>query len=279
MSLLLGLLAAFAWAVHDICVRGVSQRAALLPTLLTVLVAGAVALVPLVMIDGSFSEMTPRALTLSGFSGLAFAAASLGLYGAFRIGPVRLVAPIIGAYPVASVGWAALSGAPVSPMHWAAVLVVVLGVALVAILSDGEEGQGNMPRAVLLSLLSGLGFALTFALGQAAVRAGAELPVTLVSRLVAAAVVAAGLLLTRQRWQVPRRVLPLLGLMGLLDAAALASVTAAGTLPHPEFAAVASSLFGMLTVVLAWAVLKEPMRPAQWAAVALVFCGIGYLGL
>ncbi|WP_146586618.1 DMT family transporter [Puniceibacterium confluentis] len=279
MSLVLGLLAALAWALHDICVRAVSQRAAILPSLLTVLVAGAIALVPLVALDGAWSAMTPPALALSGLSGLAFAAASLGLYGAFRIGPVRLVAPIIGAYPVVSVGWAALTGSPVSGLQWGALLVVMLGVALVAILSDSDRGNGNAGRAVLLALLSSGGFALTFAAGQAAVRAGAELPVTLFSRVVAASVVGAMMLLARQRWQVAPRTLPLLVLMGLLDASALASVMAAGTLPHPEFAAVAASLFGLLTVVLAWAVLKEPMRPAQWGAVVLVFCGIGYLGL
>ena len=45
-----------------------------------------------------------------------------------------------------------------------------------------------------------------------------------------------------------------------------------------KYPAVAASLFGMLTVVLAWAILKEPMSRAQWGAVVLVFCGIGYLG-
>ena len=74
-----------------------------------------------------------------------------------------------------------------------------------------------------------------------------------------------------------RSILPLLCLLGLLDAGALGLVTAAGSLPHPEFAAVAASLFGMLTVILARVVLKEPMTMPQWCAVAVVFCGIGYL--
>ncbi|MCX8509028.1 MAG: EamA family transporter, partial [Rhodobacteraceae bacterium] len=70
-----------------------------------------------------------------------------------------------------------------------------------------------------------------------------------------------------------------LAVMGLCDATALGLVQSAGTLPRPEFAAVASSTFGMVTILLAWAFLKERMSTPQWGAVALVFAGIGYLAL
>lgn len=279
MSLLLGLIAACAWAVHDICVRTVSQRTSILPALLSVLIIGSVLLAPVAAFQGDWATMGPTALALCALSGLAFALASLSLYGAFAIGPVRLVAPIIGAYPVLSVGWGVLNGSPVTGLQWIAVLVVVIGVALVAVLSDRAESHGQTMRAVLLSLLAGAGFALTFAAGQAAVRIGSDLPVILTSRLFAATAIGGILVARHQAWRIDKGVWPFLAAMGLLDAAALACVTIAGTLPHPEFAAVAASLFGMLTVVLAWAILKESMSRAQWGAVALVFCGIGYLGL
>ena len=73
--------------------------------------------------------------------------------------------------------------------------------------------------------------------------------------------------------------LRLLALMGLCDATALGLVQTAGTLPNPEFAAVASSTFGMVTILLAWGLLRERMTMPQWLAVALVFAGIGYLAL
>ncbi len=65
--------------------------------------------------------------------------------------------------------------------------------------------------------------------------------------------------------------------MGLLDAFALAIVVAVGGMARPEFSAVAASTFGMLTTVLAWWLLKEPMTPAQWIGIAITFAGIGYL--
>jgi len=46
-----------------------------------------------------------------------------------------------------------------------------------------------------------------------------------------------------------------------------------------EFAAVAASTFGMITIILAWLFLKERMTPGQWFGVAICFFGIGYLAL
>ena len=70
-----------------------------------------------------------------------------------------------------------------------------------------------------------------------------------------------------------------LGLMGLLDALALGFVTASGGLPRAEYASVASSLFGVLTVLLAAWFLKEHVRRVQWVGIACVFGGIAGLGL
>ena len=67
--------------------------------------------------------------------------------------------------------------------------------------------------------------------------------------------------------------------MGVLDTVALGAVMIGGTMPRPEFAAVAASTFGLLTVVLAWAFLSEPMTGRQWVSVTIVFAAIATLGL
>jgi drug/metabolite transporter (DMT)-like permease len=77
----------------------------------------------------------------------------------------------------------------------------------------------------------------------------------------------------------PRGQMGVLALMGLLDALALGLVTAAGGLAHAEYASVASSLFGVLTVLLAAWFLKEHVRPVQWLGIACVFGGIAVLGI
>jgi drug/metabolite transporter (DMT)-like permease len=67
--------------------------------------------------------------------------------------------------------------------------------------------------------------------------------------------------------------------MGLADGIALASVMAAGRLEGAQYAAVAASTFGLLTIVMAWAFLRERMSTFQWVGGAVAFAGIGYLAI
>jgi multidrug transporter EmrE-like cation transporter len=70
-----------------------------------------------------------------------------------------------------------------------------------------------------------------------------------------------------------------LALMGVLDAIAISLVTLSGRLPSPEYAAISSSLFGVLTILLAWKFLNESVLPAQWLGISTVFAGIAALSL
>lgn len=279
LALGLGMIAALCWAVHDICVRFVSQSGAIYPALVAVVLAGTVAMLPLALWLGHWDTMTRTAYGLSALSGVFFAVASVGLYNAFGIGPVRLVAPIIGSFPVLSVGWAAWNGQAIANDQWAAIALVVGGVGLVSLLSDEDESNGSQLKAIIWGLVAAFGFFATFASGQAATIVGDELPVTLVSRLIA--VVLLTMILLRQAGpKIPaRHNWPLLGVMGVLDAIALSMIMSAGTLDRPEFAAVAASTFGALTIILAWTFLKERMTGGQWIGVALTFTGIGYLAI
>ncbi|MEW2915320.1 DMT family transporter [Leisingera sp. JC11] len=277
-SLLLGLAAALAWGIHDLCVRVVSQRTSILTALLTVFATGAILVAAAALMFGDWQAMTVPAARLAGASGVLFGLGSYALYRAFALGPVKLVAPLIGAYPVLSLSMAMLQGQPVGPGHWLAVAAVVAGVGCIAVFSGKDDSSPLNLQAGGWGLMAAIGFALTFATGQAATQAGAELPVLIVTR-VAAILLVAGLAFIARAVRFPsRQVLPLLCLMGALDASALGLVIYSGTLPRPEFASVSASLFGLVTVVLAWLVLRESMNRAQWISVAVTFGGIAYLG-
>ncbi|HEY9038802.1 MAG TPA: DMT family transporter [Roseovarius sp.] len=278
-SLAFGMVAALCWGLHDICVRYVSQRGGILPALTMVLIIGILILTPPALSLGDWGAMTLRATTLALAAGAMFFLAYIGLYRAFEIGPVRLVAPVIGAYPVLSVGWAALSGQAVSPDQWLAVGAVIAGVAIVGYLTRAGESHGHKRAAILWAMLGGGGFAATFALGQSAAHAGAEMPVILVTRAMAALMAVAAMAASGGLRLPARGALPLLGLMGLLDCIALGIVIAAAGMARPEFASVAASTFGMITVILAWAILRERMTGGQWLGVLLTFTAIGYLAL
>jgi drug/metabolite transporter (DMT)-like permease len=279
-ALTLGLIAAFCWGFHDICVRYISQNTPLMASLLTVLSAGLVFHLGLMGVSDGFIALPRDALWLSIASGVFFLIASLGLYGAFQRGPVRLVAPIIASYPILSVGWAAARGAQITGFQWSAVIAIVVGVSIVAALSD--DSAGDVPpkgKTILYAGIAAIGFAGTFALGQWATTLSHDLPVALVTRVTAIVLLVGGILM----WRLPawpgRRAFPVLCLMGLADGVALISVISAGGLHDAQYAAVASSVFGLLTIVMAWAFLKERMTVPQWAGCAVAFCGIGYLAL
>jgi len=278
-ALILGLVAAVAWGFHDICVRFVTQRTGILPAMLTVLVTGLVLVAGVALIWGDWQAVTVLSLWLSALSGTFYAGGSYALYRAFALGPVKLVAPLIGAYPILSVAMASLQGQPVGPSQWIAVLVVVAGVAAVALFAAEQDGQRIQPSSIVWGIAAALGFALTFAVGQSATRAGAELPVLLLTRAAAFIVIAVMVVLSKASARPPRKILPLLCAMGALDALALGLVLFTGNLPRPEFAAVGSSLFGLVTVILAWAILRESMTRNQWISVAVTFAGIAFLGL
>ena len=280
VALALGLTAALCWAVHDLFVRKLSQGTELVPLMLAVLAAGSVALVVPVLIWGEWGLMTGTAVWLSLAAGVAFAVAFGSLYKAFSLAPVRVVSPIIGAYPMITLGLAVAQGRPVTTGDWLAVTAIVGGIAVVALTGDDEKSPSRQtPKAIAWAILSACGFAVTFALGQAAARAGSELPAILITRIAALACVALLLTLRRSKPQPIGGQWKVMAAMGVMDAIALGAVMLSGSLPHAEYASVASALFGVLTILLATQFLNERVRPVQWLGIAVIFAGIGKLAV
>lgn len=277
VSILLGLGAAFAWGVHDLLVRVVSRAIAIPVALLIVLCVGTAVCLPLVLISGDWVQMSASVAMLSIAAGLAYVIGCIGLYHAFATGPVKLVAPIVGAYPVLSITWAELSGSAVDRGDWLAVLVIVTGVGLVAVLSDPDDVPHRRLAAALFATMSASGFAATFAFSQAAAGAGGEWSVILLIRVTAIILVL--LLAFGSDFTAARPHAGALSGMGILDAIALGAITVAGSLPNPEFAAVVASIFGVITVLLARVFLREQVNMAQWASILLVFAGVAALGI
>lgn len=279
-ALVLGLLAAVCWGIHDLAVRYVSQSVTVISSLMMVLISGAVFQLFLIAGTQDWEPMGPTTAIYTVASGLFYVLAGLSMYAAFQRGPVRLVAPLVASYPVLSVVIAILRGTEVSLWQWLAVLAIGVGVSIVAALS--QEDQDEYPPAgptILLSLGAAAGFAGTFALGQFAAEQTSENSVALIARLTAISGLAViALVLRRSIWP-GLRALPLLCVMGALDAIALRSVVAAGGLPDAQYASVVASMFGLLTVVLAWAILRESMRLPQWLGCLIAFAGVGYLAL
>ncbi|MFN3823410.1 MAG: EamA family transporter [Pseudorhodobacter sp.] len=286
LALSFGLTAALIWATHDLLVRKLSQRLAIVPLILLVLVTGAFVLAVPAAVMGDWATVGGTALWLCGFGGLGYAIAIGALYRAFNLAPVRIVSPIIGSYPVMTLAIAVAQGRTVTGADWLAVALIVPGIAIVAMSGDeagrSVRAQGHLP-AMGWSALSAASFAAAFALAQEAARQSSDLPAILMMRLVAVACIALLYLWLRKPatagpapWRGQWRIILL---MGVFDGLALALVTASGNLPRAEYASVTAALFGVVTVLLAAWFLRERVRPVQWMGIALVFSGVGLLSL
>lgn len=278
IALGLGLLAAIMWGFHDICVRYVSQQGGIFPSIFMVLTFGLLFQIPVVFYVADWGQLTTNALVYTAASGLFFATGTISLYKGFAIGPVRLVAPIVGSYPALSIAYALWSGQSISILQILAVLVIIGGIAIVA-RGDEDESNGPKSHAILWGISGALSFALSFAIGQTAAASGAEISTIALARF-ASIILLVAILLIAQQTQLPQKQQwPLLALMGVLDGSALALVLYAGTRPFAEFASVTASVFGLMTIILAWAILKEPMKAHQWAGVFVVFAAIASLAV
>jgi len=145
LALSFGLGAALLWAVHDLLARKLSQGAPLLPILTVVLAAGTLGLVPVALVTGGWAAMTGPAWGLAALSGLAFGGAIGGLYKAFSLAPVRVVSPVVGAYPLLILLIAVAQGRSVTGGDWLAVLAIVVGIAIVAVAArDDARGRARV---------------------------------------------------------------------------------------------------------------------------------------
>ena len=276
----MGLLAAVAWGVHDFSVRLASRGQPIMITLLSVLFFGMLFQILLIVWTGEFAALPADAVRLSVYSGVCFLIASISLYVAFKRGPVKLVAPIIGGYPVISLFLASLGGTVPHVTQWGAVLVILAGISSVAISAqDDDQVYFDMVPTMAVAALAAVSFALTFELGQSAAALADERLSVAITRLVALGLLLIAMLAMQKRILPDVKTVPLLAFMGLMDTVALFCVLSAGGMDDAHFASATSSVFGLVTVLLSWLFLREKLSIPQWGGVALAFGGIAYLAL
>lgn len=279
-AVLLGVVASLAWGLHDLLIRYVSRSLGSLQSVLIVFISGAGAMAAAMCYRGETLHFLLGDFWILAFSGVTYALAFVWLFQAYAIGPVSLVSPIVGAYPVLVMIWAVMHGAQPTIFDWLAVLAIVIGVALVGRYAaevpaiQGHAPTGTRTHAVIFSGLSGLGFAVALLAGQAAAQNGGELSVNLISRAWSLGVIAPLCLIDRGSFSGAKTWWPLLIFMGILDALALTAIVSAGQFDGAQYATVVGSTFGAVTVALAVIFLKERINGPQLAGMLLILGGV-----
>ena len=221
-----------------------------------------------------------HALWLVAINGAATTVMTLLLYWGLARGPISVVAPIVAAHPVlVLLFYFVVGGVRPGVIEWVAMVVIIIGAGIVARSAErGDAGDSNSSKefrvTVLIAVLSSFAYAVLVVAGQAAAPIYGEIQTLWMGRLSSLATLFFIFAGRRRTPELPVRWWPFLIVQGLLDAGGYIALFAGSQGENAEVAAVTASTFGVITVLLAWVILRERINGLQWLGIALVFGGI-----
>ena len=279
--------AGLCWGVADFLARYSARRIGAYRTLFFMQVVGFLSASAYVFATGQSAMDLVRAAQghpgLALFLGATSGGSMLAFYSALETGTLSLVAPIASSYPALTVLLAYLSGERLTRLRLVAIVLTLGGVILASIgetpadASNGKaESRGRLDAGVWLALACALGFGVTYwALGLYAIPAWGGIATVWTQRLSTLFwLAAASVPLKRSLAAPPRAGWMLLAIVGVLDAAGFLLSNMGFEREQVGVVTVLGSLFGAVTLVLAFIVLGERLSRRQWAGVALIFVGV-----
>jgi drug/metabolite transporter (DMT)-like permease len=295
MGILYGLTAAICWGVADFAVTRIARGLGVAQAFFDVQVIGLGMVGLLLLANPAIPSPSAAMWMLVVAIGLFNLAGTLLLYRSFAIGTLALVSPIASAFAVVSALLALLAGERPALLALLGALLLVGGVVVVTRSQPGMEDErpptndqqgrsfrhwslvvgrrlpAGVPEAIGVALCFGISF---WALDLVTPALGILWPV-LVLRIVEAVAVVLFLL----RWRTPparlSRGMAALVLAGAaLDTLAFVAFNLGIGSAYTSIVTALASLFSAVTVLLAWAILRERLAPAQWAGVAIILAGV-----
>ncbi len=272
-ALFFGLAAAASWGAGDFTGGVASKRSSVYTVIILSQIAGGLLLALLAWI---LREPLPalRDVLWGGAAGIAGAIGLAALYRGLAVGKMGVVAPVTAvfsaAFPV-MVGML-LEGLPTQKQLFG----LLLALAAVWFVSRAVDSGLTHVRDLGLPLLAGGGFGLFFVLMDRVATGSVLWP--LVAARAASTVMMALFIFSRRsgsgtRW----RRLPLITLAGVFDSGGNAFFTLAAQAGRLDIAAVLSSLYPAVTVLLAWLLLREPLSRQQGLGVGLALTAVVFI--
>ena len=304
LAIVLGLTGALCWGGADFAARFASRRVGAYRTLFFMQFFGFIALSIYLKFRGGFFEgIAPgwHPWALAALAGVINMIASLSLYYSFQVGVMSIVGPVSSAYPALTVALAVASGERITALRGAGLAVTLVGVILAATTftpaaatpvnanperkspankSDVKKSSGkesaHLSKGVGWALLAALGFGVLFwFLGFYVVPAVGPTISVWVIRLTSFSVLAIAAIPAGQGLKLPSgSVWWLLAAVGFLDTAAFVANNAGLHTGQVSVVSVLASLYGAVTVLLAWIFLREKLERSQWLGIILIFAGI-----
>ena len=264
-----GLAAASSWGAGDYCGGLASRRTNVYGVVLVSQFVGLVLLSTLALL---LSEPCPT-LTDMAWAAIAGVGGAVGLsalYHGLATGPMGVVAPVAAVVSVILplIFGLFLEGMPGLPQ------LLGFGLALCAVwfITRGD-GSSIQVRDLVLPVVAGLGFGVFFILIDH-VSAAAVLWPLAAARVASVSALLVVILLTRQPARPAAGQMPLILMSGLCDTGGNAFYALAAKAGRLDIAAVLSSLYPAVTVILAWLILKERLTRTQGFGLALAMIAV-----
>ncbi len=281
MEIWLGLSAALGWGVADFCARFASRHAGFYRTLFYMQFFGAIGLSLYLLFFElqQAGQWQSETLALAALLAVGNTSAGLALYYAFEVGLLSLASPIAASYGAITLFLSILSGERPSVPQLIGLGLTVVGVVLasVQLSSQKKEGDQSPTKGIGWAIFASLCFGVVFwGLRFVTPNLGGVVPVW-ESRLIAPVLL---LLLARPAHQTlqipPKPSWKWIVAVGIIDSLAFLSYTQGIHLAGATgLVAVLSSLFSLVTIILARIFLKERLASWQWFGIGLVLVGIG----
>jgi drug/metabolite transporter (DMT)-like permease len=273
-ALALALGASLAWGVADFVGPLLSRGLGTLRVLLWAQIGGVAAIGIAVAIRGEGP---------AGWGVLFAIAASfggmLGLFAYYRgmvVGAMSVVAPIAGVSAVIPVAFGIATGDQPSTVQLAGVGCALAGVGLASV--EHHEGTRRIAAGAGLALLAAIGFGFYFPWMHAAGKIDFWWA-SLVFRLTALMIVAAAVAARRPALKLRPRELGIVAAVGVGDTLGNVLFAAASGHGLVSLTSVLASLYPVVTVLLAAAVLHERVAPMQRAGILLTLAGVGLISV
>lgn len=274
-AILLALLASASWGASDFVGGTASRGRPVLGVLALMRSMGLAAILVLVVVTSApwVGDRWPIAAA----AGVTLLGGMLCLYRALAIGPMSVVAPIFATSAIVPVLWGIVHGETPGPIAFVGLAVAVFG-SILAARSPGTDGEATDPRGVLFAIAAAIGLGLGLALLKEA-SVHAALSAVLVERAVEVLLIAVALAWSPRTIGAKLRKPGLVPFAGIIDMTAIVCfslATRSGLLP---IVAVLSSLYPVVTVVLARALHDERLSRVQAIGAGLTLLGVAVVAV
>lgn len=275
LALLLAASSSLSFGAGDFLGGLQSRRLATTTVVLWSQLAGGVALL-LALAIRQQPVHTP-AIIWGGLAGVVGCGGLLLFYRGLALGAMSIVAPVSACGAVVPVAVALARGSVPGNLALVGIAVALTGTVLVSLPSGHvPHPSGRHGQVLLLALGAAVCFGLFFTLlaqGATAV-SGSSLATVACARGSSILTLLVVLGLGRRTAPLPRRRLPQLVAVGLLDSGGNLLFALSSTHGNLGVVGVVASLYPVVTVVLAGVVLAERLNAVQWAGVLCALCGV-----